>query len=69
MVIEAKRLGKIRMASDDVQSIAHDMWHNKSWLSNRLLAASQERYGITTINPEVGARPQAACGSTITLGA
>jgi len=36
--------------------------------TNRLPAASRKRYDNSTINPEIGARPQAACGSTLTLG-
>ena len=37
---------------------------NKSWLSNRLPAASREREDNYYINLEVGMRTQAACGST-----
>lgn len=36
--------------------------------TNRLPAASRLLHDIPTINLEIGARPQAACGSILTLG-
>ena len=35
--------------------------------TNRLPAASRKRHDNSTINSEIGARTQAACGSTLTL--
>ena len=35
--------------------------------TNRLPAASRKRHDNSTINLEIGARSQAACGSTLTL--
>jgi len=36
--------------------------------TNRLPVASRNRHDNSTINLEIGARPQAACGSTLTVG-
>ena len=36
--------------------------------SNRLPAASRKRHDNSTINLEIEARPQAACGSTLSFG-
>ena len=42
-------------------------WTIKTWLTNRLPAASREWHDRSTINLEIGERSQAACGSTQTF--